>query len=380
MWELLNTKSDFVFLLWLLPIFICFFGAISLFFLAPKTRSKRNLRWLLWMFFTCSTASLFGDYIFNEAPYPIYTIRIVITIVGTSPLMFIYLDGLILPKKGLWRRDIPWFVLAGIVALAELVFAATGYTYPDFYNWDEIKKVLWQPEPFIRVFGFYFGCAEFVFFLIRSIRIVHKYRQKLTETHSYTEKINLTWVYWVLFMMFLVCFGGAFYNIYSELFFKTLYVSLCIFLFFALYIFGFWQQEIPDIANTSEVMKPGAEDLVPHSVQLMRKIDLYFEEYRPFLNPQLTLNDIAIALQSNRTYVSRAINGEKQFSFYQYVNKFRIQHAVELLQLSEERKYTMETIAERSGFNSLTTFYHFFKQEKGCTPKQYMINRETPKT
>lgn len=61
----------------------------------------------------------------------------------------------------------------------------------------------------------------------------------------------------------------------------------------------------------------------------------------------------------------------KQFTgmtYYNYLNKHRIQHAERLL---IDPNLTITEVAMRSGFVSLSTFNRLFKQYKKCTPTEY---------
>jgi len=87
-----------------------------------------------------------------------------------------------------------------------------------------------------------------------------------------------------------------------------------------------------------------------------------------YLNPRLTLQELALRVGTNRTYLSRYINREKKQTFFDYLNTYRLGYAVELL---THTNLTLEVIAERSGFNSLSTFRRFFQQTYGTSPSAY---------
>lgn len=83
-----------------------------------------------------------------------------------------------------------------------------------------------------------------------------------------------------------------------------------------------------------------------------------------FCNPDLTLADLAIAIGTNRTYLSEWF-AENDTTFYQYINTLRISHAADLL-LSTD--YTIKQIQVDSGFSSRTTFSKYFAEYHGCSP------------
>lgn len=87
-----------------------------------------------------------------------------------------------------------------------------------------------------------------------------------------------------------------------------------------------------------------------------------------FLNPKLTLSDLALRVGTNRTYLSNYINQTLNQTFFDYINAHRLTYATELLLTTN---YTLEVIAEKSGFNSLSTFRRCFMQTHGCSPSVY---------
>lgn len=103
---------------------------------------------------------------------------------------------------------------------------------------------------------------------------------------------------------------------------------------------------------------------------LMDRIDHLVEEEELFLNPGLTIQDVANSLRVNRTYISNIINRQKGVNFYQYINTYRINYAIELMRKNNAEK-SLASIADESGFKSKSTFYTFFKIVKNCTPGEY---------
>lgn len=90
-----------------------------------------------------------------------------------------------------------------------------------------------------------------------------------------------------------------------------------------------------------------------------------------FTNPKLSINYLAKTLHTNNKYVSKAIGSTTGMNFNSFINTFRIEKAKELLRSKEAYKYSLETIAERCGFNNATTFYQTFKSNTGLTPSTY---------
>jgi AraC-like DNA-binding protein len=105
----------------------------------------------------------------------------------------------------------------------------------------------------------------------------------------------------------------------------------------------------------------------PFDEQLTRVMD----EEQIYRNQRLTINDVANAMGTNRTYLSVYLNSVLHTTFYDYINNYRIEQvSIPLLkQLRPPR--TMEEIAELSGFSSVTTFRRAFLKKMGITPMNY---------
>ena len=102
--------------------------------------------------------------------------------------------------------------------------------------------------------------------------------------------------------------------------------------------------------------------------EIGRRISLLFDKDQIFLNPNLKVSDIATEIGTNRTYVSAFFNKEAECTFYDYVNRYRIEYACNLLTNSEEN---IVQIAEKSGFNSSQSFIRVFSKIKGTSPTKY---------
>lgn len=89
---------------------------------------------------------------------------------------------------------------------------------------------------------------------------------------------------------------------------------------------------------------------------------------RSYLNPDLTIKQLAeeVGLQSYQ--LSRMINSDFGINFSQFVNNFRIEEAKKLLL---ETDYKILAIAYESGFKNKTTFNRAFKKHTGSSPKEF---------
>ena len=100
------------------------------------------------------------------------------------------------------------------------------------------------------------------------------------------------------------------------------------------------------------------------------KLEDIVETEALYLNIDLSLSDLVNRLNTNRTYVSRYFNDVLGTTFYDYINKLRIERAAIPL-LKEGNIYTLEYIAQESGFKSISTFRRAFRKFTGHSASDY---------
>lgn len=92
-----------------------------------------------------------------------------------------------------------------------------------------------------------------------------------------------------------------------------------------------------------------------------------------YLSEDASLHNTAKLLNTNTSYLSKALNTVKKQSFSQYVNKLRIDYV--LVRLKEDavfRSYTIHAISKEIGYKSATTFIKEFKNKTGLNPSYYI--------
>jgi two-component system response regulator YesN len=82
----------------------------------------------------------------------------------------------------------------------------------------------------------------------------------------------------------------------------------------------------------------------------------------------ISLQDIAADLRVHPTYLSKVFKNDTQLTFTEYLNRYRIEKAIELIRTQQ---YTIKEIYGRVGFNQYTYFFKVFRQVTGVTPSEY---------
>lgn len=96
-----------------------------------------------------------------------------------------------------------------------------------------------------------------------------------------------------------------------------------------------------------------------------------FDKEKIYLEPGLTIRDIAQRLFTNEKYVSKAINLGAGINFSNFLNKYRVNEAIKYLHTPLYDPLSLEQIMEKSGFYSRSTFTSAFKNSTGISPGQY---------
>jgi len=104
---------------------------------------------------------------------------------------------------------------------------------------------------------------------------------------------------------------------------------------------------------------------------LMDRLQQVIAVERAFVDPSLSLDRLAQKLGVPPHLLSRLLNDRVRVTFYEYVNKFRVEELCLLLKNRENDRYTIDALAERSGFASRSGFYAAFKRYTGLTPTEY---------
>lgn len=101
---------------------------------------------------------------------------------------------------------------------------------------------------------------------------------------------------------------------------------------------------------------------------LLRLIQL-FEREKLYLNPDITVAEVAVKIYTNRTYLSRSLNKRTNKNFSQFVNYYRIKEVCRLFIDTPDAR--MQQLSEQCGFNTGSSFASAFRLNTGYTPVEW---------
>lgn len=105
--------------------------------------------------------------------------------------------------------------------------------------------------------------------------------------------------------------------------------------------------------------------------ELMLRINELMEKEKLYLNSELKVSDIADVFHLHRNVISTCINSQADCSFTQYINRYRIDYAKELMLREPDKK--ISSIWIEAGFGSEQTFFRTFRAATGLSPKEWIL-------
>ncbi|SRX76029.1 helix-turn-helix domain-containing protein [Aequorivita antarctica] len=241
-----------------------------------------------------------------------------------------------------------------------------------------------------------------IFYTILSFLRLRAYKKKLKNEFSNTEKINLDWLQYLIIGMSVIWFVVLFATNDNQI-----YTIVVLFMIFIGY-FGIRQEgiftkritiplasqqneilQLPDIDHPSLSIPDEGNSLIIQTskyeksgltnetaMEIHGLLSQRMDEEKLYINPELTLNELAQVLDVHPNNLSQVINTFENKNFYDYVNSKRIEHFIKLSSNSENRKFTILSLAFDSGFNSKSSFNKYFKKVTDSTPSEYLKSLE----
>ena len=304
-------------------------------------------------------------------------------------------------------------VLQQIIMISIGIFQAFLFTYAlttlidvKFFTWRRfVREAIMVVLPVLAAFVVFFLCSDrcgFIVFLILSLfyfyklveyvvrfmRRVRDYEHRMSNYFSDDERQRLQWVkrffFEALAIGILALLYSFFTNEITSLIFTVVmsvyYTLFCI--LFINYSFSFYQieeaitEEVGDIKNpdissyglnVNEKMKTVSDA----DLQLMERLDSLLIEKGLFSKPYLTIEDLAVQADVPYRLVSTTINKCKGVTFKSWINSYRVEEALRLIEDGYLKHHTIEALAQTVGFTNRINFYRVFKSITGHSPTDY---------
>lgn len=220
-------------------------------------------------------------------------------------------------------------------------------------------------------------------YAIHSNRLLNQHKQLIETNFSNTALINLNWLRSFILGVALIFLTVTIVLVSKDVIGVTypfnpdyIFYSMIVFAILSLGYFGIRHENI----FSDNVLLETDEKLKATYKSSSLKEDIAFKkhkelvevmtEQKPYLEPDLTLNSLAIRLDVSLHHLSQIINQFEQQNFNDFVNKYRVEEFIE--RATKDSHFSFLALALDSGFNSKSTFNAVFRKHKGITPSQFM--------
>jgi AraC-like DNA-binding protein len=234
-------------------------------------------------------------------------------------------------------------------------------------------------------------------YILLTLRILNVHQRNILQYFSYTsERITLQWVRGVVIGFTLVMaltMVAAVLNVFAGK--LTLHPGWFLFTGFALFAFSFTyfgtRQPAIFVSSGDERFVDSLEEETQsealdkteryarsglskeQAMRYLEKLEAYMVGQKPYLKRDLTLQDVADALEIPAHHLTQALNEYLNKNFYTLVNEHRIEEAKQMLRNPRYNHLTVLAIAHDAGFNSKSSFNMTFKKWVGVTPSEFRL-------
>jgi AraC-like DNA-binding protein len=218
-----------------------------------------------------------------------------------------------------------------------------------------------------------------------------KYRQLLIENYSSPNMGNFRWLMQFTMLILALDVIGLIKNILrfssAEVIFSfasiIVVINILIFISWVLMMSlkqpGMFTGIYSDMRLVKKILTDQKDTKDSNeSSQIIKQLKLHMSSNEPFLDSALSVYDLATQMDMSVRDLSLLINHTLNQHFFDFVNHYRIEKAMELLGDPENRQVTVLEVLYEVGFNSKSSFNTVFKKQTRMTPTQYRRSQSNP--
>ena len=339
------------------------------------------ISWMLYLGFYTGLYGLTSPFLFTD--YPLWSAAFISLLMLHGPFLFWYARSLVLPQKRL-RMAYLFHLLPFILFNVYILISSLNPSSAEGIRLDHDVGHGGESPIFI-VFLVLTALSGPIYFAF-TISLFKRLDIRIFNQFSSLKDINLRWLrnlviafgaVWTLLMAAAVV--HHLFRFFSWSFCTDgLALSLSIFIILIGY-FGLRQREIfPGIVNMPNVGDDSADRKYSSSslkaedaLKVKRELEQHMAANKPYLNPELSLSQLAAELNLSPHHLSQVINEHFGRNFFDFVNWYRVQEVKERLTAQEFSHLSVLGIAFDAGFNSKSAFNRVFKNVEGETPTQF---------
>jgi len=234
--------------------------------------------------------------------------------------------------------------------------------------------------PLVLTLFVYSLYVHILIYLYFSWKELKKYRDVVKENYSELSKLNLRWLKFMINSLVILVLIALFQSVLPYTFGKTyIYIVLIALILFVFYFINHvilkalnYPRLFSGIGKDEKEIKYVGSTLTENEREKYKTALMnYIETEKPFLIPELNINDLAVSLNVSSKKLSQVINQSFNKSFFDFINSYRINEVKKKLKENSDNKITILEIMYDSGFNSKSSFNTCFKRMTSMTPSEY---------
>jgi AraC-like DNA-binding protein len=324
-----------------------------------------------------------------------------------GPFLYFYVRGTLKDRQGLKRKDAIHFVPALIHLIGVIPYFLSSFEYKESVakmivnNVDTVKKIRVNIF-FDSEFNFTIRLLFLTIYVIFSFILLRKFSKKKNKFQNTPRKQYIIITRWLNLLLTLVslliinfvilCY---YFLYFEESHLKDIVIIInsttgisFVFLAFGVLLFPEILYGLPNnnlikskiatkkIKNNSSksdiTITPLSDFEEDPFLKLSDRIKEYFENEKPYLNPDFSIAQISLKLNVPQNHVLYCVNSIFKIKFSKLKTKLRVEQTKVFLQESVHSNITIDGISQLAGFSSRSSFYNAFKEETGITPSDYL--------
>jgi AraC-like DNA-binding protein len=110
--------------------------------------------------------------------------------------------------------------------------------------------------------------------------------------------------------------------------------------------------------------------------ELGRQVLNFMEREKPYLNPNLSMDDLAEMLGVPKHHLYYCFKNILKTKFVNLRNEYRVNEVKRRLLETDIKETTVAAIGSDCGFASQSAFYRIFTEHTGCSPGEYIKKKK----